>query len=105
MLVNRLSFVAELLRVHEQPETGMWLLYIIITILSILAYKMGFALKLPILKSLLIYLFLILGATILTFLAVFLPIVEALILTVAVLTIYHVRKRFFSREETSKEET
>ena len=99
MLENRLTFIAELLRVHEQPETGMWMLYILITVLCILAYKMGFAIKLPILKSILVYIFLIFGATILTFLAVFLPITEALLLTVAVLAVYHVRKRFFSGEE------
>lgn len=99
MLENRLSFVAELLLVHEQPETRMWILYIIITILCILAYKMGFALRLPLLKSILIYIFLILGSTILTLLAVVLPITEALVLTVTVLSIYHLRKRFFSRDE------
>lgn len=98
--MDQLSFAVELLRVEENPETRMWILYGIITVLSIIAYKLGFAIKLPLLKSIIVYIFLILGSTILTFLAIFLPITEALVLTVVVLSIYHIRRRWTSKEET-----
>ncbi|KIL47567.1 YlaH-like family protein [Jeotgalibacillus campisalis] len=90
---DRLSFFPALYRVDVNPEMGMWLLYITIIALSILVYKLGFAKKLPLLKSAVIYIFLILGCTVLTFLAIFLPIAEGLIIASLILIIYKIRLR------------
>jgi hypothetical protein len=90
-VAERLSFFAALYKVDENPETGMWMLYLTIVVLSIIVYKLGFAKELPILKSMIIYLFLILGCTILTFFAAFLPIAEGLVVAALVLIIYKIR--------------
>lgn len=86
-----LSFFAALFKVQENPTIGMWLLYLTIVVLCIIVFKLGFAKKLPIAKSMIIYLFLILGCTILTFFAVFLPIAEGLVVAALILIIYKVR--------------
>jgi YlaH-like protein len=98
---ERLSFFASLFRVDEQPETGMWLLYLTIVALCIVVYKLGFAKKLPILKSAIIYLFLIMGCTILTFLAVFLPVAEGLVVAALILIIYKIRLRNEKKQENA----
>ncbi len=88
---ERLSFFAALFRVDENPAMGMWLLYITIILLSIVVYKLGFAKKLPLFQTILIYIFLILGCTVLTFLGVFLPVAEGLIVAALILIIYKIR--------------
>ncbi|MBP1913787.1 YlaH-like family protein [Lederbergia galactosidilytica] len=77
----------------DNPTVTNWLLWVTITALAILVYKLGFAKKLPLLKSLIIYLFLIVGCLFLTFLAIFLPITEGLMVAAAILIIYKVRLR------------
>lgn len=90
-VTERLSFFAGLYRVDQNPELGMWFLYFTILGLSIVVYKLGFAKKLPILKSALIYSFLALGCTVLTFLGIFLPMGEGLIVAALILIIYKIR--------------
>ncbi|MFC0274678.1 YlaH-like family protein [Metabacillus herbersteinensis] len=90
-VTERLSFFAGLYRVDQNPELGMWFLYFTILGLSIVVYKLGFAKKLPILKSALIYSFLALGCTVLTFLGIFLPVGEGLIVAALILIIYKIR--------------
>lgn len=92
-VIGRLSFFASLYNVHEQPITGMWLLYATIVVLAIIAYRLGFARKLPLLKNVVIYTLLVLGCTILTFFAVFLPVAEGLLVAAVVLIIYKWRLR------------
>ncbi|MCM3665787.1 YlaH-like family protein [Mesobacillus subterraneus] len=96
---QRLSFFAALFRVDENPTVGMWLLYLTIAALSILVYKLGFAQKLPLLKNVIIYAFLLLGSTVLTFLAIFLPIAEGLVAAALILIIYKLRLRQHKKEE------
>ncbi|MCQ6275122.1 YlaH-like family protein [Bacillus sp. V3B] len=88
---ERLSFFAALYRVDENSDLGMWLLYITILLLSILVFKLGFAQKLPLLKSVIIYLFLIFGCAFLSFLGIFLPITEGLVVAALILIIYKIR--------------
>jgi hypothetical protein len=88
---ERLSFFASLYQVDDHPKMGMWLLYLTIVALCILVFKLGFAKKLPVLKSVLIYVFLILGCTVLTFLGIFLPITEGLVVASLILIIYKIR--------------
>jgi len=75
----------------DSAQTSNWLLWLTITGLAILVYKLGFAKKLPILKSAIIYLFLIVGCLFLTFLAIFLPIAEGLMVAALILIIYKIR--------------
>lgn len=96
---ERLTFFAALYKVHENPDAGMWMLYLTIIMLCVLVYKLGFAKKLPLGKSILIYLFLILGCTILTFLGVFLPIAEGLVVAALILIIYKIRLRQHKKQE------
>ncbi|MEH7882924.1 YlaH-like family protein [Bacillus sp. JJ1609] len=96
---QRLSFFAALFKVDENPTIGMWLLYLTIVALSIVVYKLGFAQKLPLLKNILIYAFLSLGSTVLTFLAIFLPIAEGLVAAALILIIYKMRLRQHKKEE------
>ncbi|MFO1445756.1 YlaH-like family protein [Bacillus sp. Bva_UNVM-123] len=88
---DSLSFFAALYKVQENSTLGMWLLYITIIVLCIIVFKLGFAKKLPLIKSAVIYLFLILGCTILTFFAVFLPITEGLVVAALILIVYKIR--------------
>ncbi|MGV3488865.1 MAG: YlaH-like family protein [Tuberibacillus sp.] len=67
------------------------ILFLTIVVLSIIVYKLGFARKLPILKSVVIYVFMLIGCVILTFLAYQLPIVGALFVSAVVLVIYKIR--------------
>lgn len=90
-ITERLSFFAALYKVGENPETGMLFLYLTIVALAILVYKLGFAQKLPIGKSILLYTFLILGCSILTFLGAFLPVAEGLVVAALILIIYKIR--------------
>lgn len=66
---ERLTFFASLYNVHDNPERGMWLLYVTVLLLSALVYQLGFARRLPMLKNVIIYTLLALGCTILTFFA------------------------------------
>lgn len=91
MVNDRLSFFAALYKVGEQPKVGMWLLYLTIVVLSIVVYKLGFAKKLSLGKSVIIYLFLAIGCTFLTFLGVFLPVAEGLVVAALILIIYKIR--------------
>lgn len=90
-VTERLSFFAALYNVDKDPTVGMWLLYLTILGLSILVYKLGFAKKLPILKSVVIYLFLAFGCTVLTILGIQLPVTEGLVVAALILIIYKVR--------------
>lgn len=97
-ITERLTFFAALFQVHENPKVGMWLLYITILVLCIIVYKLGFAKKLPVLKSVIIYVFLIFGCSFLTFLGVFLPIAEGLIVAAIILIIYKLRLRIHQKQ-------
>ncbi|TYR80327.1 hypothetical protein FZC66_12230 [Priestia megaterium] len=98
---EHLSFFAALFRVDQNPEVGMWLLYLTILALSIIVYKLGFAKKLPLLKSIIIYTFLAFGCTILTFLGIFLPVAEGLVVAALVLIIYKIRLHQSKKEKST----
>ncbi|QED47392.1 YlaH-like family protein [Cytobacillus dafuensis] len=96
---EHLSFFAALFKVQENSTLGMWLLYLTIVVLCIIVFKLGFAPKLPIGKSIIIYLFLLLGCTILTFFAVFLPITEGLVVAALILVVYKIRLHQSKKQE------
>lgn len=96
---ERLSFFAALYRVDENPEAGMWYLYLTIFGLCILVYQLGFAKKLPLLKNIVVYTVMAFGCTMLCFLGVFLPMAEGLVIAAIVLGIYRLRLKQSKKEE------
>nr|WGD76878.1 YlaH-like family protein [Bacillus subtilis] len=88
---ERLSFFAALYQVDRRPAAGMWSLYGTIFVLAVIVFKLGFAKRLPVLKSAVVYVFLALGRTVLTFLGVFLPVAEGLVVAALILIIYKIR--------------
>ncbi|MGM7720222.1 YlaH-like family protein [uncultured Metabacillus sp.] len=98
-ITERLSFFPSLYNVIEHPKLGMWMLYLTILALSIVVYKLGFAKKLPIIKSAIIYLFLAFGCTVLTFLGIFLPVAEGLVVAALILIIYKIRLHQSKKQE------
>ena len=71
---------------------GFFLLYLTIALLAILAYKFGFAKKLPPLKSAIIYVILLIGTFFITLIfGLNLPIAESLLVIAAVLGLYRLR--------------
>lgn len=79
--------------IMPSPEIAGYVLLAVIFALSALVYKLGFANKLKLMQSVIIYIFLFIGCLVLTFLAFFLPIVEGLIVAALILIIYRVRRR------------
>ncbi|MDY0396255.1 YlaH-like family protein [Virgibacillus halophilus] len=69
-----------------------WLLYIANFIFGAIAYKLGFARKLPLLKNIVVYILLAVGMFIITIFSIMrLPMTESLIIISAVLAIYRYR--------------
>ncbi len=75
----------------SSAQTSFMIFYVIVTILAIINYKLGFARKLPILKSALIYVLLAVGGVILAILGLQLPIAEILVIGVVVLAIVRLK--------------
>lgn len=75
----------------QNIELGFLLFYLTIGILLSVCYKLGFARKLPILKSILVYIILFFGAFIITFMAMGMPMAESLIIIAAILGTYRFR--------------
>lgn len=74
--------------------------FVLVFILSAIVYKLGFAKNdLPLVKNIIIYIFLFLGCIVLTFLALFLPMIEGLIVAVLILVLYKIRLWREKREE------
>ncbi|MRG85544.1 YlaH-like family protein [Salinibacillus xinjiangensis] len=76
---------------HIGGVEGFWYLYLTIVIFAAITYKLGFARKLPLLKSIVVYIFLALGCFILTFFSEGLPMLEVLVVSALVLGIYRYR--------------
>lgn len=75
------------------------LLYVIILVLSAIVYKIGFAKKLPLLKSFIIYILLMIGCIPLAYLAVGLPVAEGLFISAIVLGVYRFRLSQSKKQE------
>lgn len=75
----------------DHPQRAFWLLYLTIVVLSALVYQLGFAKKLPILKTAVIYVFLMIGCFVLTIFAEGFPVVECLIVIAIVFGGYKFR--------------
>lgn len=76
-----------------------YVLFALVFLLSALVYKLGFAKKLKLSQNIVIYIFLFLGCVILTFFALYLPMVEGLIVAALILIVYKTRLWREKREE------
>lgn len=63
----------------DHPQRAFLLLYATIIVLSAIVYQLGFAKKLPILKTVLVYVFLVIGCFVMTIFAERFPVVKCLI--------------------------
>ncbi|MDQ0253865.1 positive regulator of sigma E activity [Evansella vedderi] len=89
----------------SNPEnfiTAYTALYIIVNVLTILVFNLGFARKLPILKAAIVYIMMLLGNLLLTFLAFTLPIIESLAVAAIVLGMYKLQLRRHKQESQSE---
>jgi len=93
LVMGRMSGIARFIyEVMPSDKVAGYVLLALVFIMSALVYKLGFAKKLPLLKNIMIYTFLFIGCLVLTFLALFLPIVEGTIVAALILIIYRVRR-------------
>lgn len=88
--------------VENFPDQVFMIFYFLNFILLIIAYKLGFAQKIPILKSVVIYILLAIGSVIVSLFSGIaeLPTVESLIVIVLVLAIY--RFRMYKERKVNK---
>lgn len=75
----------------EQFFFSFSILYLIVVVLTVIVYNLGFARKLPILKTVVVYFVLLFGSIFITFLALTLPVVESLLIAIFVLGVYKYR--------------
>lgn len=76
----------------EGTHYKFWAFFVVNAILGIISYKLGFARQLPIIKSIIVYIFLIIGVFVVTIFSIMgLPISESLFIVALVLAIYRFR--------------
>ncbi|WP_445678196.1 YlaH-like family protein [Psychrobacillus sp. FSL W7-1493] len=102
LVMGRMSSIARFIY-ETMPNFTVsgYVLFIVIFLLSVLVYKLGFAKKLKFKQNIVIYIFLLLGCLMLTFLAFFLPVVEALLVAALILIIYKIRLKLEKRGSTT----
>jgi hypothetical protein len=81
-------------------KTGVLLQYILIVILTVIVYRLGFAKKLPLLKNIVIYVCLLIGCLIMLFFSYALPIAEGLSVAAIILILYKIRLRQSKKQQT-----
>ena len=79
-----------------------WSMFIIINLLSILVFNLGFARKLPLIKNIVIYAVMLFGNMFITFFALTLPIIESLGVAALILGIYKLQ---LNRHKENESET
>lgn len=85
----------------EQFLFAFTVLYVIVVILTIVVFNLGFARKLPILKTVVVYIALLFGAFFITLLALRLPVIESLLIATLVLGAYKYRMYKEKKQETA----
>ena len=80
-------------------EMAGYVVFLLVFVLSAIVYKLGFAKKLKLSQNIVIYVFLFLGCIMLTFFALFLPMIEGLIVAALILIVYKTRMWREKREE------
>ncbi|WP_404829001.1 MULTISPECIES: YlaH-like family protein [Solibacillus] len=100
---NRMSGITSYLY-QNLPNYDMagYVTFILVFLMSAIVYKLGFAKKLTLGRNIVIYAFLFIGCMILTFLALFLPMIEGLIVAALILIVYKSRLWREKREEAKQ---
>ncbi|WP_245573083.1 YlaH-like family protein [Jeotgalicoccus psychrophilus] len=88
---ERLTFFGRLYGLDTNPEAGMWYLFITIFVLCAIVYQLGFARKVKLWQTLVIYLMMFIGVIFLTFFGAFYPVAECLIVIAIILAGYRYR--------------
>lgn len=88
---ERLSFFGRLYNMDTNPDVGIWYLIITLFVLMIIVYHLGFARKLKVWQHAVIYIVTFIGTLFLSFLGVFYPVGESLIIAAIILGIYRFR--------------
>mgnify|MGYP003520471996 CR=1 FL=1 len=102
-VMNRMSGITRYLYENlPNYDVAGYATFVLVFLLSALVYKLGFAHKLPLGKNILIYTFLFLGCIVLTFLALFLPMIEGLIVAALILIVYKSRMWREKREQAKQ---
>ncbi|WP_083998236.1 YlaH-like family protein [Caryophanon tenue] len=78
-----------------------YVVFVLVFLLSALVYKLGFAKQLRLGQNMIIYSFLFVGCIILTFLALFLPMVEGLLVAALILIVYKMRLKREKNEQAA----
>ncbi|WP_342512730.1 YlaH-like family protein [Sporosarcina sp. FSL K6-1522] len=100
-VMDRMSGIARMVyETMPSDKVAGYVLLALVFIMSAIVFKLGFARQLPLLKNIIIYAFLFIGCLVLTFLALFLPIVEGLIVAALILIIYRVRRMNEHKEDS-----
>ncbi|MBD7983398.1 YlaH-like family protein [Sporosarcina sp. Sa2YVA2] len=101
-VLDRMSGIARFIyEVMPSDTSAGYVLLAVVFLMSALVYKLGFARKILFWQNIVIYIFLFIGCLILTFLALFLPIVEGLIVAALILIIYRVRRMNEHKENSA----
>ncbi|MCR6095899.1 YlaH-like family protein [Salipaludibacillus agaradhaerens] len=100
-----LTPIAEWLGAQDPDNVvfAFWIMYIIVNVLSVIVFNLGFARKLPLLKNVIIYGLMFFGNIFMTFLALALPIIESLFIAALVLGIYKLQLRRHQRADTTEQ--
>ncbi|GGB44816.1 hypothetical protein F3157_06885 [Virgibacillus dakarensis] len=86
------SFIFNLIEDNYGTDHIFLTLYVLNLIFGAIAFKLGFARKLPILKSLFVYIMLAIGTYIITIFSIFkMPMTESLIIISVVMGVYRFR--------------
>lgn len=102
-VMNRMSGITRYLYENlPNYDIAGYATFILVFLMSAIVFKLGFAKKLPLGKNIIIYTFLFFGCMILTFLALFLPMIEGLIVAALILIIYKSRLWREKREEAKQ---
>lgn len=102
-VMNRMSGITRYLYENLPNYTiAGYVTFVLVFLLSALVYKLGFAKKLSVGRNVVIYTFLFVGCIILTFLALFLPMIEGLIISALILIVYKSRLWREKREEAKQ---
>lgn len=86
------GWVARMIYNWTDPPLAFFLLYLFIVVFMALAYFLGFALKLPLLKQAVVLLLLLLGCFLIALMAYEIPIADILIIVVIALAIVRYRQ-------------
>ncbi|GAA0446080.1 hypothetical protein GCM10008983_24830 [Lentibacillus halophilus] len=91
-MVSDFSFIFDLVVNYQDSVNVYWVFYVLNLAFAAVAYKLGFARKLPVLKSVLVYVMLAVGMLVLNlFSIVGYPVTDSLIVICLILGIYRYR--------------